>query len=69
MKTHYKIIKNSDSKACSYGIKIVKERFIHDVSKDYSLAKLLVDACNRNSVDFDQFDDVFENFAEDFKTF
>lgn len=69
MKTHYKIIKDQYSKNHSYGIKIVKERYINDVSKDYSVAKCLVDACNRNSVDFDQFDDVFENFAEDFKTF
>ena len=65
MKTHYELLK----KTHSYGVKITKTRYVYDVSNDYSVAKRLVDCCNRNSVDFDHFHDVFENFAEDFKTF
>lgn len=69
MKTHYELFKKQLAKTQSFGVKITKTRYIYDVSNDYSVAKRLVDCCNRNSVDFDHFDDVFENFAEDFKTF
>lgn len=67
--THYSIIKNPLSSHSGYGVKVVKEKTVENISDDYSIVKFLVDSCNKFGVDFDHFEDILENFAEDYKTF
>lgn len=67
--THYSIIQNSLSNRKSYGVKVIKEKTIKNISDDYSIVKFLVDTCNKFGVDFEHFEDILENFAEDYKTF
>lgn len=63
--THYSII----SKHNNYGVKAIKEKTVENISDNYSVVKFLVDSCNKFGVDFEHFEDILENFAEDYKTF
>lgn len=67
--THYDIIKYDLHNNAGYGIKITKERVIPNISNKFSVVQKIVDTCNNSGVDFDQFDDVLENFMEDYETF
>lgn len=67
--TYYSIIDNPLSQDKGYGVKVTKEKTLEDISADYDTVKYLVDTCNSMDVDFDHFEDVLENFAEDYKTF
>lgn len=63
--THYSIT----FKHNHYGIKIIKEKTVDNISDDYTIIKLLVDSCNKFQVDFEHFEDILENFLGDCKTF
>jgi len=63
--THYSII----SKHNHYGVKIVKEKTVENITDDFTIIKFLVEACNKFGVDFEHFEDILENFLEDYKTF
>lgn len=52
-----------------YGIKITKERIAENISDNLSVVEKIVNTCNREEVDYDSFDDVLENFLEDFESF
>lgn len=68
MVTRYCLLQCKNKKS-SYGVKIVKERFVEDISRNKEMVNNLVKTCNKMEVDFDQFDDVLENYLEDFATF
>ncbi len=68
MATRYRLLRCKNKKS-SYGVKIVKERFVEDISHNKEMVSNLVQICNKMEVDFDQFDDVLENYLEDFATF
>lgn len=65
---HYSII-TKDQDNNYYGIKVVKEKIINNISCNYQDIKKLVDTCNQAEVDYDHFEDVLENFCEDYETF
>ena len=67
--TYYNIIDKCLSNKKGYGVRAIKEKTFDDISDDYDTIKYLVDVCNSMEVDFDHFEDVLENFAEDYKTF
>ena len=67
--TKYDIIETVLPYGKVYGIRVIKEKTIEDFSVDYATVKYLVDTCNSMEVDFEHFEDVLENFAEDYKTF
>lgn len=66
MLTHYSLIKTSKE---SYGVRIVTERIVKDVSISRKIVCRLVKSCNKYQLDFQHFDDVLENFLEDFQSF
>lgn len=65
--THYKITRKTPKKG--YGVTVTKVKTVDNISDNYSIVKLLVDTCNKLQVEFEHFEDVLENFAEDYKTF
>ncbi|MCR5654004.1 MAG: hypothetical protein K6F88_09450 [Ruminococcus sp.] len=57
------------TKSEGYGIRIVSEKLIYDISRNYSSVKELCDRCNALDVDTMHFDVVLEDFLsrkEDF---
>ncbi len=52
-----------------YGIKIVTERNIYDISVMLEPVQRLCDACNRAGLSPEHFDDVLENYLADRETF
>ena len=66
--TNYSVLEpNTDSNG--YGIRIVSETRVYDISRNYSAVKDLCDRCNTLSVDPVHFDVVLEDFLsrkEDF---
>ncbi|MBQ5398884.1 MAG: hypothetical protein IIU14_05540 [Ruminococcus sp.] len=52
-----------------YGILIIKEKLIEDISPIYSAVKRLADECNRGQVELEDFDDILDSFLSDFATF
>ena len=68
MVTRYCLLEWKNKKS-SYGVKITKERIVEDISNNKEMVIKLVQTCNKTQLDFDQFDDVLENYLEDFETF
>jgi hypothetical protein len=69
MKTSYSLFITGDNAKTKYGVKIVKEKVIEDISDNKNIVEKLVNTCNRLEVDYDHFDDILENYLEDFSTF
>lgn len=65
---HYSIIPPKKYEK-GYGIKIIKEKTVNDISTNFSAILKLVNMCNKAEVDFDHFEDVLENFIDDLNTF
>lgn len=68
MATRYSLYESCDEKE-KYGVRIVKERIVRDISGSRAMVSNLVDACNDMHLDFEHFDDVLENYLEDFFSF
>ncbi len=68
MVTRYCLLECKNKKS-SYGVKITKERIVEDISNNKEMVIKLVQTCNKTQLDFDQFDDVLENYLGDFETF
>ena len=67
--TYYSIVSKGSSNNKGYGVKVIKEKVINNISDDLSVMELLVNTCNRLSVDYEHFEDILENFIDDYKTF
>lgn len=66
---YYNIINQNINEQKLYGVSITKEKRIENISNNYFAIKNLVDVCNSAQVDFEHFEDVLENFIEDYETF
>ena len=67
--TKYSVISTNENDRKTYGVKIIKERLVKDISRHHSVVTNLVDACNRARVEMEQFDDILDNFIADYETF
>lgn len=67
--TRFNVIANNPAKNQGYGVKVTKEKLIKDISNDFSAVQTLVNTCNLHQVDYEHFEDVLENFIDDYKTF
>ncbi|MCH5298789.1 MAG: hypothetical protein J1E96_03410 [Ruminococcus sp.] len=67
--TKYVLISTEKNDKRTYGIKIIKERIVKDISLSRSVVRKLVDTCNRVGVEMEQFDDILDNFISDYETF
>lgn len=67
--TRYVLISTEENDRRHYGIKIIKEKIVKDISLSRSVVRKLVDTCNRAGVEMEQFNDVLDNFISDYETF
>ncbi len=67
--TKYVVISTEENGIKTYGVKIIKERIVKDISRRRSVVKKLADTCNKAGVEMEQFNDVLDNFIADYNTF
>lgn len=67
--TNYIVISTEENNRKTYGVKIIKERIVKDISIRRSVVTNLADTCNRACVEMEQFDDILDNFISDYETF
>ncbi len=65
---HYSII-FENKKGKHYGIRVIKEKCIHDITSNLEMIQNFVNICNKNELDYEHFEDVLENFLGDLESF
>lgn len=67
--TRYVLIDTIENDRRTYGVKIIKEKIVRDISQSRSAVETLADTCNRAGVEMEQFEDILDNFISDYETF
>lgn len=66
--TFYFVVK-TETRPMQYGIKIIRENTVRNISTSLAAVQKLADACNSGGVEDWQFLDILENFMADYETF
>ena len=67
--TKYVVISTEVDAKRTYGVKIIKEKTVKDISHSRSVVKKLAETCNKAGVEMEQFEDILDNFISDYETF